>query len=114
MQERHTLTVEAARIATSFADHFYRRGRTREAEIVVHSAMEVLERVIGTDHPDTLSSMDCAAQLHIDQGRYAEAEPILKRAFQCRDRLLGATHLDTLRSLDHLALMYTEQRGPER
>ena len=64
------------------------------------------ERLLGSDHPDTLTSRNNLALAYQAAGRAAEAIPLLERTLADRDRLLGANHPDTLTSRDNLASAY--------
>ena len=41
--------------------------------------LSMVERVLGPEHPDTLSSVNNLAGLYARQGRYAEAEVLYQR-----------------------------------
>jgi tetratricopeptide (TPR) repeat protein len=64
-------------------------GRLAEAEPLYKRALEGLERVLGKEHPDTLTSVNNLALLYQAEGRLAEAQPLYKRALEARERLLG-------------------------
>ena len=72
-------------------------------------ALEACERVLGKEHPDTLTSVNNLADLYQAQGRYGEAEPLYKRALEARERVLGKEHPDTLASVNNLAALYQAQ-----
>ena len=56
----------------------------------------------GSDHPDTLASLNNLANALHDQGKHAEAEGLYRQALEARRRVLGADHPDTLTSLNNL------------
>ena len=64
------------------------------------------ERLLGADHPDTLSAVANLAYAYRAAGRTAEAIPLYERALADRERLLGADHPDTLTSRNNLARVY--------
>ena len=51
------------------------QGRLAEAEPYYRKALEVSRRVLGDEHPSTLSSINNMGGLLQAQGRLAEAEP---------------------------------------
>ena len=67
------------------------------------------ERVLGPDHPITLTAVNNLATLFIKQGRYDEAEPLYKRALAGRERVLGPKHPNTLASVNNLADLFYSQ-----
>jgi DUF2075 family protein len=71
--------------------------------------METRKRVLGDEHPDTLTSMNNLASIYTSQGRGKEAEILGEQVVMTRKRVLGDEHPDTLTSLDNLASIYTSQ-----
>jgi tetratricopeptide (TPR) repeat protein len=66
------------------------------------------ERVLGPDHPDTLTSRDNLAVAYDSAGRLEQAIPLQEQTLADRMRVLGADHPDTLTSRDNLAVAYRE------
>jgi tetratricopeptide (TPR) repeat protein len=66
-------------------------------------ALAVAERVLGPEHPDTLTDMSNLAVCMETQGDAAGALPLLRRALAVAERVLGPEHPDTLRSINNLA-----------
>ena len=64
------------------------------------------ERVLGPDHPDTLTSQNNLAAAYRAAGRAAEAIALHERTLADRERVLGPDHPDTLQSRNNLALAY--------
>jgi Tetratricopeptide repeat len=75
------------------------RDRWKEAEELEVQVMEKRERVLGQDHPDTLTSMNNLAFAWKSQGRDIEAFDLLNECFLLRKQKLGADHPDTRSSL---------------
>jgi tetratricopeptide (TPR) repeat protein len=63
-------------------------------------------RLLGPDHPDTLSSRDSLAVAYQAAGRTAEAITLHEQALAARERVLDPDHPDTLSSRNNLALAY--------
>lgn len=61
------------------------------------------ERLLGPEHPDTLSSANNLANLLSDQGDYRGAEPLYRRALAGREKVLGPEHPESLESMEDLA-----------
>jgi tetratricopeptide (TPR) repeat protein len=64
------------------------------------------ERVLGPDHPDTLTSRNNLAEAYVAAGRAAEAIPLHERTLADRERVLGPDHPDTLASRNNLGEAY--------
>ena len=75
----------------------------------LRSALASYERVLGPEHPDTLISVNNLGLLYDALGRYGEAELLHRRALAARERVLGTEHPDTLISVNNLAVLYREQ-----
>ena len=91
------------------------QGKLDEAEPFFREAIEAQRRVLGDDHPDTLSAIFNMGALLQSQGKPAEAEPLLREALEGRRRVLGDDHPDTLRSIEQLSSvlvrLITDERG---
>jgi tetratricopeptide (TPR) repeat protein len=74
-----------------------------EAEQMYRQAQQLMEKVLGQEHPDTLGSMNNLASVLGSQGKYAEAEGMHRQALQLREKVLGQEHPDTLTSMNNLA-----------
>ena len=92
-----------ARLRGTIGDTYRRLGRYERAEPQLEAALETRKRVLGDEHPDTLSSMNNLAVLYWNQGRYDEAEPLYLETLETRKRVLGDDHPDTLSSMNNLA-----------
>ena len=71
-----------------------------------HSVLADSERVLGPDHPDTLSSRNNLAYAYESAGQLEKAIPLFERTLADRERVLGPDHPDTLSSRNNLASAY--------
>jgi tetratricopeptide (TPR) repeat protein len=55
------------------------QGRYREAEPLYQKALRLHEKVLGSEHPTTLTILGNLAGLYKDQRRYGEAEPLYRK-----------------------------------
>ena len=69
--------------------------------------MEIRKRVLGAEHPSTLTSMANLASTYRNQGRWKEAEELEVQVMETSSRVLGAEHPDTLTSMANLASTYS-------
>ncbi|MFT4543235.1 MAG: serine/threonine protein kinase/tetratricopeptide (TPR) repeat protein [Planctomycetota bacterium] len=84
-------------------------GLYQEAEAHLPIALEIMNRVLGTEHPDTLASMGNLANLYQEQGRYAETEALHLQTLEFQKRVLGEEHPNTLLTMGNLATLYRNQ-----
>ena len=54
--------------------------------------IETSKRVLGAEHPDTLTSMNNLAHTWKGQGRDADALELMKQCVEARVRILGSNH----------------------
>jgi CHAT domain-containing protein len=87
----------------------YQQGRYAGAESLFKRALDIREKVLGSEHPDVGQSLDNLALVYAREGRYADAEPLFKRALAIREKVLGPEHLDVAESLNNLAVNYIKQ-----
>ncbi len=85
------------------------QGWFDKAQGMAEASLQARERVLGEDHPDTLSSMTNLALIHLKQGRLAIAEELLVQVSKLKKQMLGEQHPDTLVSMTNLASTYQEQ-----
>ncbi|MCP3959086.1 MAG: TIR domain-containing protein, partial [bacterium] len=70
------------------AVYAYQRGRYDEAAPLYERSLQILEQVLGAEHPDVANSLNNLASLHQAQGEYAKAAPLLERSLQIREQVL--------------------------
>lgn len=69
------------------------------------SALATRRRVLGDEHPDTLTSINNMGYLLQAMGKHAEAEPHYREALDARRRVLGGDHPDTLTSINNMGYL---------
>jgi hypothetical protein len=79
------------------------QGRHLEAGEMNRQALEGREKLLGLDHPDTLTSINNLAGVLQYQGMYEKVEVVNRWALAGREKLLGREHPDTLTSVSNLA-----------
>jgi tetratricopeptide (TPR) repeat protein/predicted Ser/Thr protein kinase len=97
--------VEAS-IRQTIGNAYFELGIYPEARKQTERAFELRRRLLGEDHPDTLSVMNDLSTVYRDEGKYAQAEPLASNVLEIRRRLLGEEHPDTLDSMNALGLLY--------
>ncbi|KAL9606787.1 MAG: hypothetical protein Q9179_000077 [Wetmoreana sp. 5 TL-2023] len=99
---------ECYRMASNFALVYSEVGRWQDALQLTERVVEVYQRSLGEEHPDTLSSMNNLANRYSEAGRRQEALQLTERVVEVRKRGLDEEHPDTLSSIHNLALFYSE------
>ncbi|HTW81980.1 MAG TPA: tetratricopeptide repeat protein [Terracidiphilus sp.] len=85
-----------------------------EAQIQLEKALQLRQRVLGNEHPDTLIVDQNLASIYLDQGKFSKAETLLSKTLEAQRRILGEQNPDTLTSMYDLADVYVHEEKPER
>ena len=86
---------------TNYGPVFYEAGYWKEAEQLEVPVMET-KRVLGEEHPSTLTSMANLASTYRNQGRWNEAEQPQVQVSETRKRVLRDEHPVTPTSMSNL------------
>ena len=81
-------------------------GDFNSAEQLKVQVMDMRNKLLGAEHPETLVSMEDLARTYQDQGRWNEAEKLLIQVMDKSKELLGAEHPDTITTMGSLASTY--------
>jgi CHAT domain-containing protein/Tfp pilus assembly protein PilF len=108
-------TLEVAHSLRSMIRHnlgeLYRsQGKYAEAEEWYKAALEIREKELGEDHPDTASTLNAMAMLYLSEGKYTDAERLCRRSLDIRRRVLGEDHRAVAYSLSTLAAILRIQQ----
>jgi tetratricopeptide (TPR) repeat protein len=71
------------------------QGKYEAAEGMSRRALEGGEKVLGVEHPNTLTSVNNLAIVLRDQGKYKAAEEMNRRALEAWEKVLGVEHPNT-------------------
>jgi tetratricopeptide (TPR) repeat protein len=85
------------------------QGDYAGARRLEEQVLEVRTRVLGKEHPNTLSSMSNLATTLSAQGDYAGARWLQEQVLEVSTRVLGKEHPGTLTSMSNLALILRAQ-----
>ena len=105
----HLDTYEFARLLSSVAVFLSQKGKHKDARELQERVVESQRRVLGEEHPDTLTSMNNLALTLQAQGGHAGARELQERVVEAQRRVLEEEHPDTLTSMSNLALTLSEQ-----
>jgi tetratricopeptide (TPR) repeat protein len=82
-------------------------GEYTTAESFLQLSLDIREKVLGQEHPDTLTSVRNLALVLERQGKYDEAEAMHRRDLS--EKVLGREHPDTLTGLNNHGLVLERQ-----
>ena len=68
--------------------------------------LDLRNRYLGEEHPDTIWAMGNLADTYESLGKYADAEKLQIQVLDMRNRLLGEKHPDTITAMSNLAVTY--------
>jgi hypothetical protein len=112
LARRGRLATACHAAASVLHDLTERGDSTPQAIAVGEPLTEDLERLLGPDHPDTLTARNSLATAYHATDRTADAIPLVERILADRERLLGADHPSTLASRNNLASAYRATGHP--
>src|SRR6266576_3838984 len=92
-----------------FALVFDHIGSWDEEEKLLHIIVHERTTKLGSDHPDTLTSIEHLALTYWSQGRWDEAGKLQLDVMSALKTKLGSDHPDTLTSMENLASTYWDQ-----
>jgi eukaryotic-like serine/threonine-protein kinase len=93
----------------NLAEVYRDENRYPEAEALQNQAPEISRRILGREHPETLTSINNLADVYAAEGKYTRAEVLFSQTLQIRRRALGPEHPDTLLTISRLAFLYQRQ-----
>ena len=93
----------------NLASTYNNQGRWKKAEELFVQVMKTFKRVLGAEHPSTLTSMANLASTYSNQGRWKEALKLMEECVRLRIRVLGIDHPDTTSSFAALIGWKTEK-----
>ncbi|KAJ1310580.1 hypothetical protein OPQ81_007309 [Rhizoctonia solani] len=98
----------SANHALEFFMVYRERGQWKQAKQLGLQMRETSERVLGNDHPDTLSTMHNLALTYSNLNRLDEARDLQVQVLDAWKRVLGDDHPDTLKTMHNLAATYSK------
>ena len=98
-----------ARLQDTIGTVYTNLGAYDAALPLVRQSLETRTRLLGADHPDTLSTANALANLYWFQDRFGEAEPLFRDVVDRSTRVLGPEHPSTLKAGYDLASVYGRQ-----
>src|SRR5260221_13896991 len=103
-------TTEVGRLLIQAGYYLDDRGQYEQAERLMQRARTAKERVLGPEHPSTLSTVNNLAVLYWNQGKYEQAERLMQRALTTKERVLGPEHPDTVSTRENYTKLLQEMK----
>uniref|UniRef100_H0X7K3 Kinesin light chain n=1 Tax=Otolemur garnettii TaxID=30611 RepID=H0X7K3_OTOGA len=100
---------QVAATLNNLAVLYGKRGKYKEAEPLCQRALEIREKVLGTDHPDVAKQLNNLALLCQNQGKYEAVERYYQRALAIYEVQLGPDNPNVARTKNNLASCYLKQ-----
>ena len=104
LDKAKVLREELPLVWQTFAEIYDREGRWKEAEELEIQVMEMSKRVLGVEHPDTLTSMANLAHTYKAIGCKDKAVQLMKTVVDLRKKIIGLDHPHTEASAATLTL----------
>jgi tetratricopeptide (TPR) repeat protein len=86
-----------------------RQGLFGQAESMVLEAVRIRKKILGSDEPSTLLSLNLLASVLADLGKYSEAESMHRQNLATREKVFSLDHPDTLMTMNNLAEVLSSQ-----
>jgi tetratricopeptide (TPR) repeat protein len=97
-----------ATLAIRVARHDSERGAYATARLLQEQVVAVRRRILGMEHPDTLTAMNNLALTLGDQGDFSSARSLQEQILATERRVLGEEHPKTQSSITNLAATLRE------
>ena len=98
-----------AKLMATIGEVYFGLGLHESAVAMYEKSLSLRRKVLGNDHPDTLSAANDLGVVYEESGRLKEAEPYVREALEGRRRVLGNDHPDTLSSINNMGYLLQGQ-----
>ena len=106
--------LEWARVQFAIGVVLYDQGQYTAAERSFRAVLQERERVLGSEHSDTLAARSRLENALYYEGKYAESEAETRAILTIQEKALGPEHPDTLKTRNNLAdTLFAEGRYAE-
>ena len=103
------MALQRVYLLHNVAEYDSSQGRYNVACLRYKEAFEVRMKLLGSEHPGTLTSLGNLASVLSSQGKYEEAERIYRQTLGLTKKVLGEEHPATLTSMNNLASVLSSQ-----
>ena len=109
-----TFLQSISNLLNNIAEVYWAQGEYEKALEYHGKALEVREKVFGSDHPSTATTYNNMAGVYWAQGEYEKALEYNGKALEVRERVLGRDHPDTATTYNNMAGVYQAQGEYEK
>jgi len=95
-------TPEAARLLNNMASLLHSRGKLDQAETTYRSAIEMMQKVFGPSHDDTLIARSNMGVLYLDLNRPTEAVTVFRELLEVSEKVYGLKNAVVLTHMNNL------------
>ncbi len=92
----------------------YKQGQYAEAITIAEKSLAIIEKAMGSEHPDTATAIYVLASLYNTMGAYDKAEALFKSALAIQEKTMGPEHPITARFLNNLGMHYYDMGAYEK
>mgnify|MGYP003302560315 CR=1 FL=1 len=96
------------------SDFLYKYAKYKKALAIDITLLDLREKVLGEEHPDTAGSYNNIGNIYTNQGDYEQALEYYFKALVIREKVLGEEHPDTAGSYNNIGYIYAEQGDYEK
>ncbi|MGD2184232.1 tetratricopeptide repeat protein [Lusitaniella coriacea] len=104
-----TSQLDKAQQLNTRIHQLYKQGQYTNAIPLAHSAVKIHEKVLGSEHPKTATSLNNLALLYLAHGQYKESEILFQRALEIREKRLKPDHPQIAATVNNLGTAYRAQ-----
>ena len=94
---------------SNLASTYMYQGKLKESADLNEKVLAARKRILGEEHPHTLTTMSNLASTYGGQGKLKESADLKEKVLAARKRILGEEHPHTLTTMSNLASTYRGQ-----
>jgi len=104
-----TKLLSAAITLADIANLYYDCAEYGDSFRLLEKGLQIREKVLGSEHPDTAATYNNIAGVYDNQGDYPKALEWYQKALAIRKKVLGSEHPDTAAMYNNIAGVYSSQ-----
>jgi CHAT domain-containing protein len=104
---QHGSLSEAEQL-TRQAEYYIKKPAYPFAIPLLRKALEIREKALGPEHPDTAKSLYNLAKIYRLSGMFAQALPLSQRSLEIREKIFGQNNPEIASSLSQLGFIYSQ------